>query len=72
MTSTNDIVAIGYTHASGGLTPNTEKLPWSGTSAGGGYATVHDLFRFAEALQAGKLLNDYITSVLPKMPSAHL
>jgi CubicO group peptidase (beta-lactamase class C family) len=31
-------------------------MPWSGTSAGGGYSTVRDLFLFAEALQSGKLL----------------
>jgi D-alanyl-D-alanine carboxypeptidase len=48
--------AIGYTHGPGGLMPNTATLPWSGTSAGGGYSTVHDLLRFAEALQNGKLL----------------
>jgi CubicO group peptidase (beta-lactamase class C family) len=49
--------AIGYMRGSNGLVPNTDTLPWSGTSAGGGYSTVHDLLRFAEALQAGKLLN---------------
>ena len=32
-------------------------MPWSGTSAGGGYSTVGDFFRFAEALQAGKLVS---------------
>jgi len=31
-------------------------MPWSGTSAGGGYSTVRDLLLFAEALQSGKLL----------------
>jgi CubicO group peptidase (beta-lactamase class C family) len=49
--------AVGYTHKSDGLAPNTDTMPWSGTSAGGGYSTVHDLFLFAEALQAGKLLD---------------
>ena len=49
--------AVGYTHGAGGLVPNSEALPWSGTSAGGGYSTVHDLFLFAQALQAGTLLD---------------
>ena len=49
--------AIGYTAGQNGLAPNTEGMPWSGTSAGGGYSTVHDLFLFAEALQSGKLLD---------------
>ena len=49
--------AIGYTSAPNGLLPNTKTMPWSGTSAGGGYSTVHDLFLFAEALQAGKLIS---------------
>jgi CubicO group peptidase (beta-lactamase class C family) len=41
----------------GGLAPNTDWLPWSGTSAGGGYSTVQDLLLFADALQRGKLLS---------------
>ena len=49
--------AIGYTQGSNGLTPNTDTMPWSGTSAGGGYSTVRDLLLFAEALQSGKLLS---------------
>jgi len=49
--------AIGYTSGRNGLAPNTDGMPWSGTSAGGGYSTVGDLFLFAEALQAGKLLD---------------
>jgi len=32
-------------------------LPWSGTSAGGGYSTVGHLLLFANALQNGKLLD---------------
>jgi CubicO group peptidase (beta-lactamase class C family) len=48
--------AIGYTRQSGSLQPNTEQLPWRGTPAGGGYSTVHDLLRFAQALESGKLL----------------
>ena len=30
--------------------PNTDTLPWRGTAAGGGYSTVGDLLRFAQAL----------------------
>ena len=37
--------------------PNTDTLPWSGTAAGGGYSTVGDFFRFAEALQSGTLVS---------------
>jgi D-alanyl-D-alanine carboxypeptidase len=48
--------AIGYTPGQNGPVPNTDGMPWSGTSAGGGYSTVRDLFLFAEALQSGKLL----------------
>jgi CubicO group peptidase (beta-lactamase class C family) len=33
-----------------------DTLPWRGTPAGGGYATIGDLFRFALALQGGKLI----------------
>ena len=49
--------AVGYTHGRGGLQPNSPTLPWSGTSAGGGYSTVGDLSRFAAALRNGKLLD---------------
>jgi CubicO group peptidase (beta-lactamase class C family) len=48
--------AVGYRQGPGGLQPNTPELPWSGTSAGGGYSTVGDLLLFAEALESGKLI----------------
>lgn len=49
--------ATGYTQTSDGLVPNTGTLPSFGTSAGGGYSTVSDLFLFAKALESGKLLS---------------
>jgi hypothetical protein len=39
-------------------------LPYRGTSAGGGYSTVEDLLRFANALQENKLLNPHYTELL--------
>ena len=50
--------SVGYTRMGGGtLQPNTGSLPYRGTSAGGGYSTVHDLIRFATALLGQNLLN---------------
>ena len=50
--------SIGYTRMGGNeLHPNTDTLPYRGTSAGGGYSTVEDLLKFADALQDHKLLN---------------
>jgi D-alanyl-D-alanine carboxypeptidase len=57
--------SIGYTRFGGGvLKPNTDTLPYRGTSAGGGYSTVEDLSKFANALQANKLLNAQYTELL--------
>lgn len=66
--------SVGYTHmrppGSGGgadpqeWRPNTDTLPYRGTSAGGGYSTVEDLFRFAMALQNHKLLDAEHTELL--------
>jgi CubicO group peptidase (beta-lactamase class C family) len=47
----------GYMRNGDAWVPNTDTLPWSGTAAGGGYSTVGDFFRFAEALQSGKLIS---------------
>jgi D-alanyl-D-alanine carboxypeptidase len=52
--------AVGYlrTSASDPWVPNTATLPWRGTAAGGGYSTVGDLLRFAQALDSGRLLSE--------------
>jgi CubicO group peptidase (beta-lactamase class C family) len=49
--------SLGYTKENGGWTSNVDTLPWRGTAAGGGYSTVGDLLRFAEALESGKLVS---------------
>ena len=57
--------SIGYTRFGGrNLGPNTDTLPYRGTSAGGGYSTVEDLMKFAVALQTDKLLNAQYTEML--------
>jgi D-alanyl-D-alanine carboxypeptidase len=57
--------SLGYTRLGGsGLRPNTNTLPYRGTSAGGGYSTVEDLLKFATALQKHKLLNAQYTELL--------
>jgi D-alanyl-D-alanine carboxypeptidase len=51
--------AVGYLRLSptSAWEPNTYTLPWRGTAAGGGYSTVGDLLRFAQALGSGRLLS---------------
>jgi D-alanyl-D-alanine carboxypeptidase len=58
--------SLGYMRAqgSGAWTPNTNTLPYRGTSAGGGYSTVGDLMKFATALMTNKLLNAENTALL--------
>jgi len=57
--------SIGYTQSPGkNLQPNTDTLPYRGTSAGGGYCTVEDFLRFANALSNHKLLNAQYTDLL--------
>jgi D-alanyl-D-alanine carboxypeptidase len=56
--------SIGYMEQGGKLQPNTNTLPYRGTSAGGGYSTVDDLLRFANALRDHKLLDPAHTELL--------
>ena len=51
--------AVGYMrpYPGAGWERNTDTLPWRGTAAGGGYSTVGDLMRFAEALSSGTLIS---------------
>jgi D-alanyl-D-alanine carboxypeptidase len=57
-------LSVGYTSASGTLLPNTDTLPYRGSSAGGGYSTVEDLLRFANALRQHKLLDAHHVELL--------
>ncbi len=61
--------SVGYTTmgtgmGTGELHPNTDTLPYRGTSAGGGYTTVGDLLAFANAIEAHKLLDAHYTELL--------
>jgi D-alanyl-D-alanine carboxypeptidase len=51
--------SVGYTKMGGAKEwrPNEETLPYRGTSAGGGYSTVGDLFAFANGLTNHTLLD---------------
>jgi CubicO group peptidase (beta-lactamase class C family) len=58
--------AVGYMDPTGGTNwrPNTDTLPYRGTSAGGGYSTVGDFARFADALLSRELLSPDSTELL--------
>jgi D-alanyl-D-alanine carboxypeptidase len=62
--------AVGYMRSSpgGAWEPNTGTLPWRGTAAGGGYSTVGDLLRFAQALDSGRLVSE---AMLAEATRAH-
>jgi CubicO group peptidase (beta-lactamase class C family) len=69
-------LSTGYTanRATDGNThPNTDTLPYRGTSAGGGYSTVEDLLAFANALEQNKLLDarhvELLTTGKPGTPN---
>jgi D-alanyl-D-alanine carboxypeptidase len=49
-------LAPGYMWKENRWVSNADTLPYRGTGAGGGYSTLADLMKFAQALEAGKLL----------------
>lgn len=49
--------AVAYRRKDGAWVDAADTLPWRGMAAGGGYTTVGDLLKFAQALQSGKLLS---------------
>ncbi|HEY4366607.1 MAG TPA: serine hydrolase domain-containing protein [Steroidobacteraceae bacterium] len=49
--------AAGYTWQHGAWVSNADVILYRGVSAGGGYSTVGDLLRFANCLQAGRLIS---------------
>lgn len=49
--------SLGYMHQGGALVSNAPTLPYRGTPAGGGYSTVGDFARFADAIRSGRLLD---------------
>jgi CubicO group peptidase (beta-lactamase class C family) len=57
---------IGYTRRPGqaDVAPNSDFLPYRGTAAGGGYSTVGDLLRFANALTSHRLVTERFTALL--------
>ena len=57
-------MAVGYVKAKGELADNVATRPMRGSPAGGGYSTVEDLFRFANALLNNKLLNAGLTKTI--------
>jgi D-alanyl-D-alanine carboxypeptidase len=58
-------LAVPYsTDPAGALRSAADTLPWRGTSAGGGYSTVGDLQKFANALLAHRLLDEQHTTLL--------
>jgi D-alanyl-D-alanine carboxypeptidase len=57
--------SVGYTkEGPGPWKDNQDTLPYRGTSAGGGYSTVEDLYKFATALENHKLLDARYTEML--------
>ena len=65
--------SVGYMKPPGTAerVPNTETLPYRGTSAGGGYSTAGDLARFARALLGHQLLRPESTRLLITGKAGH-
>ncbi len=64
--------AVAYTAMDGTPRPATDTLPYRGTAAGGGYSTVADFVRFAEALKGGVLLSPEMVEAATTMQVAAL
>lgn len=62
----------GYMRKADAWVDNQDTLPWRGTSAGGGYSTVGDLFRFAHALETGKLLGKELLIEATRKPQSKM
>jgi CubicO group peptidase (beta-lactamase class C family) len=59
--------SVGYTtFQSDTWRPNADTLPYRGTPAGGGYSSVEDLRRFADALLHHTLLDEAMTELLTR------
>lgn len=56
--------SAGYMRSNGHWVSNASTLPYRGIPAGGGYSTVGDMLKFANALQSHRLLNVYYTRLL--------
>lgn len=60
---------VGYTGQGAAWLPNADTLPYRGSPAGGGYSTVDDLQRFAQALRAGRLLSPAMAAEATRLHS---
>jgi CubicO group peptidase (beta-lactamase class C family) len=56
--------AVGYTRADNPRSPNTSRLPFKGSPAGGGYSTLDDMLKFDRALRSHKLLGAKLTNLV--------
>lgn len=67
--------AVGYTDDDGNVRSNGDTLPYRGSPAGGGYSTVGDLLKFADALERHVLVNaehlEMLTTVKPESKEAN-
>lgn len=67
--------AVGYTDDDGKVRSNADTLPYRGSPAGGGYSTVGDLQKFADALERHVLLDaqhlEMLTTVKPESKEAN-